>query len=127
MADLSTLQSAQAVTIAGADSSGVESGFVNQYNAQLSTSDLLNGTAVQSTLTVNTTAVECKVGATNLTNRKMLIIQAAGTNITFGFSSASQPFTLANGTTMTWAVGPNISIWVRRNTGSGNVHIAEIS
>lgn len=128
MADLTDLQSAQTVKIAGSDSSGIEQGYVNQFNSQIQSADILNGTTVQTTLSVTNTAQQCKVGASNLANRKMLIIQAQGTNLTYGFASGSQPFNLPNGTTLALSLGPNISLWVRRTSAAAvNVAVSEIS
>lgn len=127
MADLTDLQAAQTVKLAGASSSGNETGFIAEYNAQISGSDILNGTALQTVLSVGTTAVAARVGANNLVFRKMLIIQCQTANMTYGFASGSQPFTIPNNTTLMLSVGPNVTIYLRRTSGSGNVVIAEVS
>lgn len=128
MADLTDLQAAQTIKVVGASSSGIETNAVNATaNGDLQSADLLNVSVVQTTINVTTSAVEAKVGGSNLTNRKMIIIQVQTGNMTYGFSSGSQPFTIPNGTTLTLALGPNISIWLRRTSGSGNVAVAELS
>lgn len=67
--------------------------------------------------------VEVKVGASPLVNRKSVLIQAQGSNVVYGFSSTVQPFTLANGSTITLAVGDGVRVWVDR-TSNGNVNVA---
>lgn len=72
--------------------------------------------------------MEVKVGATPLINRKSVLIQAQGSNVTYGFSAASQPFTLSNGSTITLAVGDGVRVWVDRSSiGNVNVAIAEFA
>lgn len=127
MADLDGLAAAQTVKIAGTNTSGVETGYVDQYNTQLRTTEVINGSAVQGTLTISTTAVECKVGASPLTNRRMIMIQVNAAGYSYGFASGSQPFSLPNGTTLALELGPNISIWVVKSSGSNSVVVAELS
>lgn len=131
MADLNTLQAAQSVKIAGSDSSGTETNFVNSTsNGEIKSADILNVSAVQTVLIVNssTSPQEVKVGATPLLNRKSILIQAQGTNVVYGFSVSSQPFTLANGATITLSVGDGVRVWVdRTSTGNVNVPIAEFA
>jgi hypothetical protein len=79
---------------------------------------MLNGTALSTTLNVSNTAQQCKVGTSNLLNRKSLIIQSQGTNLSWGFTSGSQPFLLPNGTTMIFPFGSNVSVWVIRSTAA---------
>lgn len=126
MADLSDLQAAQTIKIAGASTSGVESTYADvSANQELKAVDILGVSVVQNTLSVGTGAsVELKVGGSPLTNRKSIIIQAQGSNLTYGFSSGSQPFTIANGTTITLSLGPGISVWARRSSGIGSVNVA---
>lgn len=72
--------------------------------------------------------MEVKVGATPLMNRKSVLIQAQGSNVTYGFSAGSQPFTLSNGSTITLAVGDGVRVWVDRSSiGNVNVAIAEFA
>lgn len=148
MADLSFTQAASAVVVVGATSTGLETTpiqsttqgglHVNLRNnagtevgttaAPVMVSDILNVSAVQTTLSVSTTALECKVGVSTLANRKTLIIQAQGTSLTYGFASGSQPFLLPNGTTLVLQLGPAISVWVRRTVAATvPVAVSEIS
>lgn len=126
MADLSSKKASQTVKIAGASSSGSESTFAGVTdNQDLQTADILNVNVAQGILNVGTGAsVEVKVGATPLANRKSILLQAQGSNVTYGFSAGSQPFTLANGSLVTLTLGENISVWVRRTIGLGTVPVA---
>lgn len=125
MADVTDLNSSLAVKVAGASSSGSETNFVNaSSNGDLQTSDILNFAVVESLLSVGTSAIEVKVGASPLANRKSVQIQAQGANIVYGYSSSNQFFTLANGSTISLDLGPNVRVWVRRNGGLLNVNVA---
>jgi hypothetical protein len=86
MADLSTLDASGSVKIAGADSSGLETNFVNATSlGELKTSDIITGAGAEGALTVGTSAVEAKVGASALTNRKLLtIFNNSGSTIYWG-------------------------------------------
>lgn len=131
MADLNNLQAAQTIKIAGSDSSGVETTFVNATsNGEIKSADILNVASTQAILVVNGSAapVEVKAGASRLVNRKSVMIQAQGTNVIYGFTSGSQPFTLANGSTITISVGDGVGIWIfRTSNGNVNVPIAEFA
>lgn len=123
-ADKTELSSSGSTKIAGSNSSGQETGFIGEYNGQLRSADILGGNQ-QALKSVGTTAVEMKVGANNLANRKLLIIQAQSTGLKFGFSSASQPFDFPNGSMMQFSIGASVSVWVKKNSGTTNVAIAE--
>lgn len=126
MSDLTDLQAAQTVKIAGASTSGSETNFVNAtVNGDLKAADILNVSVAQAVLVVNQAAspVEVKAGVSRLANRKSVLIQAQGSNIVYGFTSGSQPFLLPNGTTVTLAVGDGVEVWIDR-TSNGNVNVA---
>ncbi len=126
MADLSEIQASNTVKVVGSDASGVEQTPVRSTpNGELKNADFINASIVQTTLSVGTGAsVQAVVGGSPLTNRKSLLIQALGTNITYGFTSGSQPFTLANGATVQFSIGDTVSLWLRRSSGSGTVNVA---
>ena len=89
MADFSELQASQPVKIAGAQSDGVETGFVSEYANALCASDLVSsGGGVQGSILVGTTATEAKAGASRLNNRKLLLVQPLDGRVYLGFSSA---------------------------------------
>lgn len=128
MADLNELDASLSTKIVGANSTGGEIGYVSSTNkGELVTTDIMNTSAVQVVLTVSTTAVAARVGASNLSERKMLVIQCQTNGITYGFSSGSQPFNLPNGSTLTLSLGPNVTIWLKKASGSGSVVVAELS
>lgn len=125
MADLNNLQAAQTIKIAGSDSSGVETTFVNStLNGEIKSADILNVTVTQSLLSIGTSATEIKVGASRLVNRKSVQIQAQGTNLVYGYSSGTQIFTIANGETVVLSLGDNMGVWIKRSSGIGNVNVA---
>jgi hypothetical protein len=90
MADLTTIQASQSVTLVGANSSGVEQTPVESTpNGDLNTADLLVGSGVEGALTVGTSAVEAKVGGSVLVNRKLLTVHNNSSSIIYwGFTSA---------------------------------------
>jgi adhesin HecA-like repeat protein len=101
--------------------------FVNvTSNNELKSADILNVSFTQGTVSVSVAgaAVEIKSGVSRLANRKSVLIQAQGTNIVYGFSSSSQPFNLANGSTITLSVGDGLGVWVDRASGGGSVNVA---
>ena len=128
MADLSELDASLSTKLVGATPTGTETGYVSSTaNGELVTTDIMDTSAVQAVLSVSTTAVAARVGGSNLSERKMLVIQCQTSGITYGFSSGSQPFNLPNGTTVTLSLGPNVTIWLRKASGTGSVVVAELS
>lgn len=128
MADLTEITATQSIKIVGSSTTAVETTPVNASpNGDLFVRDILNIAVVQTLLSVSTTATECKVGGSTLSNRKILMIQVQGSGYTYGFASGSQPFDIANGSTLMLAVGPSISVWVKKASGTANVAVAELS
>lgn len=132
MADLNNLQAAQTIKIAGSDSSGVETTFINStLSGEIKSADLINVSILQTTLSVSVAGapIEVKVGASRLANRKSVQVQANGTGVVYGYSVGSQPFVLANGSSITISLGDAVGIWVDRASGAGavDVIIAEFS
>ena len=126
MSNLTELQSTLPVKLAGASSSGGETNFVNATaNGEIKSADFLNAAVVQAVLSVGTAAsVEVRAGASRLVNRKSVQIQAQGSNLTYGYTSGSQIFTIANGETLVLSIGDGVGIWLRRASGIGNVNVA---
>jgi hypothetical protein len=126
MADLSELNSGLPVKLTGASSSGAETNFVNATaNGDLKAADILNAAVTQGSFSLGlNTPVEVKAGASRLVNRKSVQIQAQGTNIQYGYSAGSQPFTIPNGTTVVLALGDGVGVWVVRTGGLLNVTLA---
>ena len=126
MADLSELNSSLPVKLAGASSLGNETNFVDATaNGEIKAADILSIAVVQAVLSVGTGAsVEVRAGASRLVNRKSVQIQAQGSNLTYGYTSGSQIFTIANGETVVLSLGDGVGVWVRRSGGVGNVNVA---
>lgn len=130
MADIDFTKASQAVSITGADSTGVETNMVNSSaNGDLNVRDISNNSGVNATITVGTSAVEAKVGTSALDNRKELIIQHQGNGkLYYGLSSS---VTINNGIEIfkkqTWIddVGPDTHIWLISDTAGQDVRIVE--
>ena len=131
MADLDNLQASQSVKIAGADSSGNETTFVKStLTGDLQVADLINvGTGVQATLTVGTSAVEIKVGASKLTNRKnVTLFNDSNVTMYWGYTNA---VTTSTGTPIfknqfvSWDAGDQQSIFIIAGSGGNGSRITE--
>ncbi len=61
---------------------------ITSYNNQLDTADLVNTALSSGSITVSTTAVALRVGASNLTNRKMLMLSPITGVVYLGASSS---------------------------------------
>lgn len=130
MADLNELQSAETVKIAGVNSSGAETNYVNaSNNNELQTSDISNNGGTNGAITVSTSSIEAKVGVSALSNRKNLTVYNNGNNtIYWGYSSG---VTTSNGTPIykdqfvSWDIGPNTSVYLIASSGSNNIRISE--
>lgn len=96
MADLTDLEAAGSTKIVGSTSTGLETTAVGATpNGDLKNADLLAGGGVQSSLTVGLTAVEVKVGASKLANRKIITIMPINRDMWWGYTSG---VTIATGT-----------------------------
>ncbi len=131
MADLDYKKRAEPSSIVGMDSDESETNFMGvSDNQDAYTSDKANTSAVYSELTVGTTAVEVKVGATNLANRKMLHITPKTTHIYWGYDNSVTTVTgtkLFKYTTAKFKYGPSISIWVIAATAGNKANIGEVA
>ena len=92
--------------------------------------DFLNYEAVYGTLSVGLTAVQVKVGASNLDNRKLVIMQPKDNGIYWGYTNL---VTTSNGIQMfkdqiiPMEVGPDISIWVIADGAGKSMRIQELA
>jgi hypothetical protein len=128
MADLSRLKAADSSKIVGSDSTGDETYFVAATpQGDLKTSVVLNQQGISASLSVGITATQVKAGGSNLVDRKLLIFTVDSNGYTWGFSNINQPFPINNGQVISLQIGPNVSIWIIKSSGSGNVGVAEIS
>lgn len=131
MSDLSDIQSAQSIKIIGSGSTGSESTPVNATNnGDLTVIDFLNNSGTQAAITVGITAIEARVGGSNLSNRKYICIQAKDTGVFFGVTNT---VTISSGTeifkdqTLFIPAGPNTTIWLIASGAGKNVRIAEFA
>lgn len=130
MADLDTLTAAQTVKIAGANSSGVESSFVNSTdNNELKTSDIIDIGGIEGALTVGTSAVEVKVGVSKYPGRKCLtLFNNSNTIIYWGYTSSVTTLTgtpIFKNSKEIWSISDNVSIYVIANSVGNDVRVTE--
>ena len=100
-------------------------------NDQSATADILNYQGVQGILVVETTAIEVKVGADKLVDRKSTtLFNNSNSIIYWGYTNT---VTVATGTpifknqSIEWNAGDNISIWVISGSLGNNTRITEAS
>jgi hypothetical protein len=132
MADLNALNATDAIKIAGADASGLETNFVNaSATGELYTADVLKGSAVYGAITVGTSAVELKVGGSVLANRKHILFQnTSNKDIYFGFNNSvttSNGLLISRGSERSFDVTDSLSIWVISGSAGLDCRLAEVS
>lgn len=131
MGDLNSLEASQSVKLAGADSSGGETYFVDATSAgEIKASDVLNsGNGVQAALVIGTTAVELKVGGSPLANRKLVTLyNNSNTTLYWGFTGAVTTLSgtpIVKGQQLAWSVGSSQSIFVIAGSAGNNTRITE--
>lgn len=130
MADLSGLQASETIKIVGADSSGLEQTPVQSTGAgELAVTDGIRVSGIYGALTVGTTAVELKVGAAPLSNRKVLMVQnLSNKDIYWGYNSsvtASNGLIIPRGTERVFSVSDALHIWVIGTDTNLDCRIAE--
>jgi hypothetical protein len=93
---------------------------INNQGAAVSTSDIVNVAGTQGAFNVTTTATPVRVGASNLTNRKLVTFYHDTSNIVYwGYTSAVTTSTgtpIGRGQFTQWAVGPNLDIYLISTT-----------
>ena len=128
MADLSDLQAAQTIKIAGADASGIENTYIKATsNGELTTCDVLLYGGVDAVINLTTAAVELKVGGSALVNRKYVILEGQAANIKWGFSNTTQSFDIFKNQILMIPLGPNTAIWAKMSTGTGTIAFGEVA
>lgn len=112
------------------------SGFSDSKNKsygddQQSVADILSGPGAQGTVTVGTAALELKVGASVLPNRKLLtIVNTSNNTIYWGWTSG---VTISNGTPIfknqsaQWSVSETASVWAIAGSAGNVVRITEVA
>jgi hypothetical protein len=90
----------------------------------------LDGPAVYGALSVTTTPVEVKVGGSRVSDRTAITIQPTDGDIYIGYDNAVTNLTgsiIFKNQLFILECGPLFEVWIRSNTGTVNVRIAEIS
>lgn len=91
-------------------------------------SDILDAGGVQSGITVGTSAVEVKVGASKLANRKLVTAQPKANGVFWGYTSG---VTTSSGTelfkdqVLAIAASETTEVWLIASTAGNNVRITE--
>jgi hypothetical protein len=131
LSDLTETQSSGSTKIVGSDASGAETTPIASTTlGEVRAVDTLTaGTGVQAALTVGTSSVEVKVGASPLVNRKMVtLFNNSGSILYWGFTSG---VTIATGTPIfksqqvTWSSSANQSIFVIAGSAANDTRITE--
>lgn len=132
MADLNGKESSQSVKMTGADSTGLETNYINASAlGEARTNDCVNNGAIDTVLNITTTASEGKVGGSRKTDRKYVWIQAltvpAGANgyILWGFSNTTQSFKLYKDQLLVFPIGDGSEIWFKTPASTGTVAFGE--
>lgn len=106
----------QLAGLTGLNSSGTPTYYVgSSVTGDLFVRDSINTSSTNAALSVTTTAVEAKVGASRLTNRKFLSITPTNGTIYWG---SANTVTTANGTPIfknqcvTMAFTDNVAVWL---------------
>jgi hypothetical protein len=109
------------------DSSGNE---ISAQNNQIKTADICDTSTVQATVTVGTSAVVAKVGASNLSNRKIVNVFHNGSGKLYwggsGVTTASGTQIFKN-TSVSIPAGPNNSVYLISDTAGQDIRVVELS
>jgi len=132
MADLSETQSSQSVKIMGSSSDGTEQTPVqSSNNGEVLSSDISNNGGVEDFITVGTSAVEAKVGASALPNRKELSVYNNSSSILYyGYTSG---VTVLTGTPITkkqlahFKCGTGTTVYLISGSAGNNARVTEIA
>jgi hypothetical protein len=131
VADLNEIQSSGSTKIVGSDATGTEQTPVSSTAlGELKSADVLNsGTGTQAALSVGTTAIEVKVNASPLSNRKVVTLyNNSNVTIYWGFTNG---VTVSTGTpifknqNIVWTVGPSQKVFVIAGSAGNDTRITE--
>jgi len=131
MADLNDLQSAGFSKIIGSNTTGVETNPAKvSANQDLGVSDVMDSSGVYGTLTVGTSAVQAKVGGSNLANRKLLTVDNTSNAVIYwGYDSSVTTTNYAGrifkDQQASWAIGPNLNIYFIAGSAGNSVRVSE--
>lgn len=102
----------------------IDSKIDNTPLGEVTVADVPNQTGLNSVLNLTTTAIEGKVGATTLFDRKYIEMQALTTNVKWGYD-LSCPFDLFKGQFFALPSGTNCKVYFKAATGTAQVAFAE--
>ena len=91
---------------------------------------IVDGPIFFTNISVGTSAVELKVGASAIDERKVLIIQPLGNRIYVGFDSgvtSSNGIEISKRQVIFLEAGPKVTIYAIANSGTIDVRIAELA
>lgn len=119
MGDLTEIQASMAVKVIGSDTLGGETNPVKvSVNQDMAVSDILNIAATSGTITIlPNTVYQLQVGASALSNRKYVIMQALDPDVKWGLGAASQPFYAYQSQIIMIPVGDATAIYFRTEAG----------
>jgi hypothetical protein len=125
MADASPLQCAELTRLIGSQTDGNETNPVGATTDQdLKVGDLINHQGVNAILSLTTTAVEGKVGASRLVGRKYIEMQATTNNVKWGYDTTC-PFDIFKNQFFSLPISDICAIYFKSSTGTASVSIGE--
>lgn len=120
MADINDEQQSEVVRISGSNEDNIAA--VNDIQELQSNDTPQQG--VSAILNLTTTAQELKVGATALSNRKLIEMQALDRNIKWGYNTNCE-FDLFKNQFFALPAGENCTIFLKTSTGTADIAISE--
>lgn len=126
MADITDRKRSAPVQLVGGGSDDEE--YITNVTGikEISTSDILDNAWTTGTITVGTTAIELKVGASAKTDRKNVFFQLlSGGKIYWGFSNSNTPFIAFKYQMTAIAVGDGTTIWIKADEAGKSVAVGE--
>jgi len=126
--DIVQKNAAQMTMVTGSDGDGKELTPVKSTGSgDLNSTDIINTGGVEGEISVPNTAVEAKIGASALTDRKLLVIFNSGTGIiywgyrnTITVSGSTAGMPIFKKEKIGIPVGPNQAVYLISNSASGN-------
>lgn len=100
----------QAILVKDSSGNGISS-----YNSQLNTDDIINTAISSGSITVGTSGVAARVGASNLANRKMLEVSPVLNTVYYGSTSGvtvSTGLPIYPGTTRSFSLGAGVTLYL---------------
>lgn len=129
MADLNDIQATDAVRIVGAGLTGLEATPVNSSTAgELFTRDLINTSLLSGAVSLTTTATAVRIGASNLSGRKLIIVIPVNGTIYWGYNNgvtSSNGMPLFKNQRLVLSLSDSLTIFAVAATGTVDVRIVE--